>query len=314
MERIDGHNTNLFYGLLDGKLIHISEAVNGLACNCICPACERKLIARNGGSKRIHHYAHKENVICKYGPQTAIHLAAKEILERCRRIVIPGKKQSFGMEPIEISKEMEIKIDSVSIEKKFNDFIPDLIITSGGKRLIVEIAVTHFVNEIKLQKIKKSNIAAIELDLSGVLHDLNSVELEPLIISESERYWLYNPVAEEKIRQLNIEWEKRRSKERRLEEEKMRREAAEEERLRRIKRKQELEEWYKPYYRPIDLTDYCFPVIENCPLKESEGSADLRVSVKDDCYPCKYSRWLREEGKYLVCLFDYHFWKEDDDQ
>lgn len=183
MKRIDDHNSNLFYGWQDGKLIHIAEAINGLECNCICPACEGKLIAKNGGSVRIHHYAHQGNVTCRYGPQTVIHLAAKEILERCRRIVIPGKKESFGGDPIEISREMEIKIDSVSIEKKFHGFIPDLILTSRGRRLIVEIAVTHFVDEVKLQKIKKSGMAAIELDLSGFPHDLHLDALEPLIIS-----------------------------------------------------------------------------------------------------------------------------------
>ena len=42
-----------------GKLIHISEAANGLACNCVCPDpnCEGLLIARQG-ENNDWHFAH----------------------------------------------------------------------------------------------------------------------------------------------------------------------------------------------------------------------------------------------------------------
>jgi competence CoiA-like predicted nuclease len=79
------HTYNLFYGLLDNELKHISEVKNGLKCDCICPACEKKLVARNGGQKRKHHFAHYESAECKYGVQTSIHIAAKNILERVKK-------------------------------------------------------------------------------------------------------------------------------------------------------------------------------------------------------------------------------------
>lgn len=48
----------------DGKLIYIEEAENGLKCECFCPACKQPLIAKNGGKKNAHHFAHLNVVEC----------------------------------------------------------------------------------------------------------------------------------------------------------------------------------------------------------------------------------------------------------
>ena len=68
------------YGLHSGDLVHITEVERGLACGCICPCCENQLIARKGPIV-AHHFAHAgEN--CEGGAETALHLAAKEILSQ----------------------------------------------------------------------------------------------------------------------------------------------------------------------------------------------------------------------------------------
>ena len=45
----------------------------------------------------------------------------------------------------EISKEKNIEFEEVILEKKLHRFIPDVVLITKHKRLIVEIAVTHFV-------------------------------------------------------------------------------------------------------------------------------------------------------------------------
>lgn len=200
------HNKNLYFGIKDGKLKHISEVENGLNCNCVCPACEKKLIARNLGEVRVSHFAHFDSKECRYGPQTAIHIAAKEIFERIKKIRVPEIKVFWNLEQIDsnysivplkkyysVTEKNYINIDSVILEKKLHDFIPDVVIISNNLKIIIEIAVTHFVGREKLEKIIKSNISTIEIDLSIHKNSFNFTELENLLIENiDEKNWLFS--------------------------------------------------------------------------------------------------------------------------
>lgn len=309
MDSLDtNHTYNLFYGLQYGKLKHISEVENGLKCKCFCPACDKKLVARNGGQKRIHHFAHYESAECKYGVQTSIHIAAKQILERSGKIKVPSvsvfinteiEKTDYEFishgEHHKISDERYIPIESVTLEKKLHKYIPDVVIFSKNKRLIVEIAVTHFVGRKKLEKIKESNVSAIEINLSNIENDFNLVDLEPLIIDNIEnKNWLYNHFGQE---QSNI---KRKEIYRQIEAKNKK----------EWKEREKLEIWYKEYYyKPVVnrqvSDDYKVQQIENCPLQKREYNGQFYASVRKDCVKCKHSRWLRENENFLICLYDY---------
>lgn len=60
-----------------GNFVHIDEVSNGLACDCYCPSCRERLVARNGGAKRIHHFAHAFGVDCENAYETMLHQLAK---------------------------------------------------------------------------------------------------------------------------------------------------------------------------------------------------------------------------------------------
>ena len=194
----------------NGDLKHISDVKNGLKCDCICPACNEKLVAKNGGSKRINHFSHHTNKECKYGAQTSLHLAAKDILNKSKRIKVPKveifvnkgiKIGPYGFisigEFIEISDTFSIPIEKVILEKKLHSYIPDVVIISKGKKLIVEIAVTHFVGREKLKLIKDSKISAIEINLSHLKNDFKIDQLEKHIVEELDyKSWLHNEIAE----------------------------------------------------------------------------------------------------------------------
>lgn len=36
----------------------------GLACKCFCPHCKSELVAKNGGSRKVHHFAHANGSDC----------------------------------------------------------------------------------------------------------------------------------------------------------------------------------------------------------------------------------------------------------
>lgn len=139
----------------DGKSVYIDDVPNGKNCNCTCAECGGKLVAKNKGRIKIHHFAHEsgnDSIKCS---QTALHLLAKEIIENEKRIPIPRNGQ------IEF-----YKTDFIEQEKFMNDIIPDLYATCEKRPYIVEILVTHEVDETKLQKIMQHKISGVEVDLS----------------------------------------------------------------------------------------------------------------------------------------------------
>lgn len=220
-------NVNSQFGMRNGRIVDIEdiqECERGLKCNCVCPSCKTPLQAKLGHGKRIKHFAHN-NADCnsEIAKQTALHYLAKEILEVNKCIVLPkylitdsGKYKKISDEArIEIEKpylvfqEKLIKFDKVYLEKRIDEIIPDVILEIDGKQLIVEVAVTHFVDNMKKEKIKKINISAIEINLSH-LHqgEINRNKLENDIIRNTEnKHRIYNTHYHKKMKIL-----KRRNK------------------------------------------------------------------------------------------------------
>lgn len=186
---------HLLYGIRNNKLVHISEVEKGIKCDCTCPACKGRLIAKKG-NKVIHHFAHYNADECEYGYQTSLHLAAKEILLNAKEIFIPAlflKIPFSNRYPIKIVDTQMVKIDNVEVEKTQDNIIPDVIVYSLGRKFYVEIFVTHAIDEDKLKKIKKSKISTIEIDLSKIDREITDEELKHFILDDcEEKSWKYN--------------------------------------------------------------------------------------------------------------------------
>jgi len=145
----------------EGTLIHIDESLPGEIY--YCPACKEVVIARKGNVK-IHHFAHKSGTDCQYGYQTSVHLMAKEIIEKTHKVLIPSKGITI--------------VDEVRTETKIGSIIPDILVFCDGKQYIVEIFVTHPVDENKKEKIKALDISTIEVDLSDLKQMIDKEMLE----------------------------------------------------------------------------------------------------------------------------------------
>ena len=142
----------------DGKLVHIDTVPRGAECNCFCPNCKSALVAKNGGEKREHHFAHEANSDCLKGYQTALHLLGKEIILKEKQIPIINEKFEIEF----------INSDSIELEKKLDDIIPDVYALVNNKPVAIEILVTHEVDDNKYNKIQNHEITTFEIDLSKV--------------------------------------------------------------------------------------------------------------------------------------------------
>lgn len=192
-------HSKLIYALKDGNIVSIDEVQSGKDCGCVCPACGDELIARKG-EKRMHHFAHRSNEDCEYGYESSLHLAAKDILSRSEKMVIPPVYVEFpqsGKSKELLYLKKKIPVDRVELEKRFDDIIPDIVVYSGDKYFFIEIYVSHPIDDEKLKKLKEKNISTIEIDLSKIKRDISVEELSDILLKSSDRKsWKYNAVSE----------------------------------------------------------------------------------------------------------------------
>jgi len=191
-------NPKLLIGLhrLKNDIVYIDEVENGESCNCVCLGCNDNLIAKNN-LKNInrHHFAHKTKD-CGYSNESALHKLAKQLLRKQNFIVLPP----LTSKSITIIKKSKIYFDKILIEDQDNitlgshtnnTFIkPDCIAFKNNEKLIIEIKVTHKVDDEKLEKIKKLNISTIEIDFSDAVLSRNRVN--EILSTSIKSKWIHN--------------------------------------------------------------------------------------------------------------------------
>jgi hypothetical protein len=69
-------------------LVPVGDVESGLKCGCLCPACKAPLVAKKG-KKNQHHFSHYGQDECEHGVETALHLAAKDIIAKHKKLHLP---------------------------------------------------------------------------------------------------------------------------------------------------------------------------------------------------------------------------------
>ena len=182
----------------NGETTHISEAENGLRCACTCPTCGGALVAKQGKVVE-HHFAHASGDECQHAVETALHLAAKDILAVRREFVLPAVEFHLPHTSrcIRIAPQRRYLIESVAVERRIGSIIPDVIVRINGRELLVEVTVTHGVDSNKLRKIMELGVSCVEIDLSNAERGVAREELEKIVVDDTaHKRWLYNEYAE----------------------------------------------------------------------------------------------------------------------
>ena len=205
----------LQYGLRGEQIVHISEIADderGLKCGCICPGCGMTLQARIGKIKQPHFSHNNAKCDLKSAQQSALHILAKDIIEKEKRIKCPDVV--FGTSDLDLDNEYFIyggydkkifkkrgllNCETVMLEKRVSDIIPDIVVTSGNRTFFIEIAVTHFIDETKLEKIRRLKIPTLEINLSVIIDSpISKEKLKEIIVNSFDnKSWVYRPNEEQ---------------------------------------------------------------------------------------------------------------------
>ena len=187
-----------------GYLRYIEDVDKGVACHCVCLKCGGTLEAHKGNVRR-HHFKHYSAKECKGAFESQIHLLSKDIIEENKLLMLPDYKGYFCFYP-----QHRQQLSEVIKECPQDDLQPDCLCKyydDQGKEQIlwVEIFYTHAVDEEKIRKIEERKIACVEIDVSQLFKDAETVDknkLTDFLLNSSDcRKWINYPQGDEQIQE-----------------------------------------------------------------------------------------------------------------
>lgn len=99
-----------------GQIVSIDEVVRGLACNCKCPSCDGRLVARKA-DVNAHHFAHHtaSKEVCQYAFYTSIRLMLLSRLDDIKLLNTPAFEILFeGVNHAVSASHHDIKVHRTS--------------------------------------------------------------------------------------------------------------------------------------------------------------------------------------------------------
>ncbi|TCV27410.1 hypothetical protein [Vibrio crassostreae] len=208
------------FGLKDGRIHHVKNVPNGLACDCVCPNCRKTLIAKNNGERKRPHFAHAVDTDCfNYEAMSYLHQYAQQLLETEQSIVLPEFIFIPEVTLIDFSvlrgqsikyPTARVKFDSVQSEYSWDKYRIDTHCTLKNRSLLVEITVTHESEPEKIAAIVDQDQPAIEIVLTD-LHSSDKLyqddEIRKAVFDPNNARWIHHPKAMEKVKLALVELE-----------------------------------------------------------------------------------------------------------
>lgn len=202
------------FGLRDGRIWAPLEVDNGEACGCVCPACAAPLVAKHGHGKRRPHFSHRATGECSGNLESAIHKFAKKLIYNNSMILLPAWTGLPGFPNPPIAQTVSgrliagdkivwpaetVDLGGSRLEPDFGLFRPDIAARDEQGELLIEIRVSHTVDDAKAALVRQGGHRMIEINLSQISPDtLFDAEgfRNQVLFSETNRTWISNPAAE----------------------------------------------------------------------------------------------------------------------
>lgn len=159
----------------EGSIVDVTQVPRGSACGCICLGCRSPVLAKQG-KVNAWHFGHVSGASHRACAETALHLAGKELLHELTEILVP--KVSGAVTAIDsLTRKHTQTFESAAAPFGFSSCrlehatgprrLDALLESADGRRLGIEILVTHKVDEQKAQDLMSLNAPVLEMDLSA---------------------------------------------------------------------------------------------------------------------------------------------------
>lgn len=208
------NDLRLPFGLREGRIWTPLEVENGEACGCVCPTCKAPVTAKHGHGKRRPHFSHLANNGCAGNLESDIHLLAKQLIMDNFKVLLPawngladfpnppvGRTRSGRLvqgEKVAWRAKM-VDLQDIRLEPNFGQFRPDIIARDEQGELLIEIKVSHAVDDTKAELVRQRGLRMVEIDLSNIAMatPFNTEKFKnQVLFLETNRTWISNPEAE----------------------------------------------------------------------------------------------------------------------
>lgn len=202
------------FGLKAGRMVRVEEVPKGLACGCVCPACGHVLVAKAKDSRhRRPHFAHYRDADCRTGFETTVHKAAKQLIADHLRLCLPAWDGDLDMPNPPVQQDVagfshlgrlvdypavRVPLVTAALERARGNYIPDVTARDAQGELLIEIRVSHPVDDLKRRRVQSEGIRMLEIDLSRLTL---AQALEPRVFewevleNPGNRVWISCPAA-----------------------------------------------------------------------------------------------------------------------
>ncbi len=172
------------YGERGGDLLHISDVERGLRCDCVCPVCNERLVARKG-EKVKHHFGHYPGANCS--AETVLHQLGKRLLHRrITAAIADGTSLPTTWPCLHCDDQHEgnlVKLaHTAEMEMPLGACRPDVAILKpdGTPVAFVEIVVSHPPDENVLAYAAAHGVTVVEFHLNSA-DDLEVLDQSPTL-------------------------------------------------------------------------------------------------------------------------------------
>jgi len=171
------------------------------------------LAAKAQSSRRKRpHFAHLNVAGCQTGYETGVHLRAKQVIQKCGEVLLPdwsGDLLELPNPPWARDEDGHIHkgrmvdfparhvvLREVELERSLGSLRPDVLAHDNDGELLIEIRVTHAVDDDKADQVRAQARRMVEIDLSqldrATPHDPEAFE-QAVLFDSTNRIWISHP-------------------------------------------------------------------------------------------------------------------------
>ncbi|MCF8198700.1 MAG: hypothetical protein K9J42_08035 [Sulfuritalea sp.] len=278
--------------IADSNLVSPDEVPRGAGCNCLCPGCDRPVIARQG-TEREWHFAHAKGGACQHGYEVSVHEIAKQMIRHRRELLLPAldavisATDSFGLlieERMHVLNAKTVHLDQCKTSQKRDEVTADVAGRVADREILVEITVFHRLMPEKRDRLIATGISSMQIDLGEFkVSQATRAKIEVALFENTmNRHWLNHPRMEQARREAQTKLDAK------LEQRRAEWQLAEEKRLEEhSKRRQELAEFQ--FARPSLLDKPAESIASHRPLLGTEAMWRASLPTQENVYRASQS-------------------------